>query len=351
MKIYSKHCTKQGAFLDAIPEDADDIYALYRIVEKGDVVKTTTSRSTLASDNKTKIRVTLLLEVEAETTSVDLAAGILFVKGKILSETKYTKVGTFHTLDVPTTQRLSIAKSFVDTSAFMMIEQVTAEPKAETAYLLMRKDSYAVVVSTMYTTKRAGTFLIGKSKSAKEKVINTLLSTIKDAVKLLVVVGEDKETLEALKKHPKFKTKTLSIKKPVTSENTFKGDAETLETISKAPEIIAQMGALKYGKEIIAANEFFAKEESSSKGTCTGQKEALLAAEHFLIKKLVVVDTVIRSHDPEERERVSAILILSKQTNAEVHILSQHTPSGEKIFTRGGVVAILSSPISIEDLA
>ncbi|KAI5191368.1 protein pelota [Nematocida sp. AWRm77] len=350
MRVFARKCNKQETFLDVTPEDIDDIYALYRVVEAKDKVKSYTSRTVLGDDTKAKSRVSLLLEIQVEDVSVDLAVGILFLKGKILNETKYTKVGSFHTLEIPVHQRVSITKEEASFSVIEMLRELTLENKAETAYVLCRKDTYAVVLSSQYTTKRVSTVPREKNKGGREKVVQQILRSVKDGVLLLVVIGEDKEFSELFKKAPHLKNKTLFIKKAVTAENTYKGDGETLDVILKMPDMLRQMAAMKYGKEVLATNEFFAKEEASLKGTSTGQKEVLCAAENYLIKKLILVDACVKSSDPKEREGIEHMVSLAKQCNAEVFILSQHTPSGEKVLLRGGVVAILSQPVLITDL-
>lgn len=350
MRVLARRCNKQETFLDVVPEDIDDIYALYRVVEVKDKVKSYTSRTVVGDDNKTKSRVSLLLEIQVEDTSVDLAAGILFIKGRILNETKYTKVGSFHTLDVPVHQRMSMTKELTSASVVEMLRELTLENKAETAYLLCRKDAYALVLSSQYTTKRAATVPKEKNRGGREKVVQQLLKSVKESVRLLIVIGEDKELVELFRKAPHLKNKILFVKKAVVTDNTYKGDSESLEALLGMPDVLRQMSAMKYGKELLAANEFFTRERASLKGTSTGQKEVLCAAENYLIKKLIAVDALIKSPSPEERERAAQIISLAKQSNAEIFILSQHTPTGEQIRLRGGVVALLTQPVLITDL-
>ncbi|KAI5184294.1 protein pelota [Nematocida homosporus] len=350
MKILSKSSTKQETFLDIIPEDIDDIYALYRVLEKKDRVKTTTSRSISADENKSKSRITLLLEVEVDHISVDLAVGILFIKGKILNETKYTKVGTFHTLDIPVHQRFSIVKENISAGTLTMLKDLTIENKAETAYLLCRKDTYALILSSQYTTKRIKTYPKEKNKGSKDKTIAQIVKEIKEGVKLFIIVSDDKDVPEHFKKIPELKGRIFFCKRPVVTENTYKGDSEAISALLKLPDVLKQISAQRYGKEILATTEFFNQEEKGTKGTTSGQKETLCAAENYLIKKLIIVDSVIKSEKPEEREIVAQIMGLAKQANAETFILSQHTPLGEKVLARGGVLSLLSQPVNIADL-
>ncbi|KAI5172792.1 protein pelota [Nematocida sp. LUAm3] len=354
MKILKKSILKASVYLEMIPEDIDDIYAMYRIVEPKDKVKSISSRSIPAETTKSKSRVSLLLEVLVESVTVDLDVGILFVKGKIMNETQHTKVGTYHTIDIPVNHRFSVEKQNISPITLSMLQELTQENKAESAYLLCRKDTYSLILSSKYVTKRVFTFPKEKSKVKKEKSFISLSAYIKESVKLLVVAGDDKEIQEieeTLKKIQNLKKILLFIKKPINSENSYKGDQETIKLLISLPNVLRQMSAARYGKEIIATNSFFLQEEKKEKGTCTGQKETLCAAEHFLIKQLILVDSVIKSSSPEERERIEKIISLTKQGNAEILVLSEHTPAGEQVLSRGGAVAILTHPnIDLEHL-
>lgn len=351
MKILKKGGTKYEVFLDVIPEDIDDIYALYRVIETGDKIKSVTTRSICTDDNKNKSRVSLILEICVENVSVDLNVGILFIKGKILNETKHTKVGTFHTIDIPVHQRIFLTKESITAGAVAMLSELTLENKADIGYVLCRKETYSLILSSIYTVKRIFSCAKEKKKTGKEKTVKQIAEKIKEGVKMLVVVGEDKEIVEILQKSlSSLKSSILFMKQMVISDNTSKGDSDTIAGILRQPDVLKRIESIKYRKEILAANEYLVKEEKSSKGISTGQKETLYAAENYLIKKLIVVDVSIKSASVEERETVSQIIDLAKRGNADVYILSQHTPLGETLLQRGGVASILSQPMRISDI-
>lgn len=349
MKIVERAFTKEEAQIGVVPEDIDDIYALYQMVERGDKIKSATTRNVSAEEGKAKARVCLVLEVQADGITVDLAVGILFVKGKILNETNHTKIGTFHTLEIPVHQKVCIRKAKIADEEIRALESLTLGNKAETLYVICRKEGYALVLSSEYTTKRIAAVQKEKKKGQVEKTVQEIAKHAKASVKLVIVIGDEALVADQMKKMQEFKNKILFVKKAFTSENTSAGDAEAIRSAIRLPEVEKQMCSMRYGKEIAAANEFFTKEEGSLKGTSTGQKEVQCAAENYLVKKLIVVDACVKSKRPEERVRISEVLALVRKTGAEIHVLSQYTPLGEKILQRGGIVAILTQPVLIAD--
>ncbi|KAI5147455.1 protein pelota [Nematocida ausubeli] len=347
MKIFKKSQTKCNVFLDILPEDIDDIYELYRIIDEKDIVKSMTQRSIPGEGGKAKIRVTLLLEVEVEKVTVDLAVGILFVKGKILNETEYTKTGTFHTLEIPVNQRMSLKKDYLSAAAIKMLEGLTLENKASMAYLICRKEGYSLLLATEYTMRRVP--LPEKVKS-KDKLFKNVLSHLKGNLTAFAIVGPEKEVDDYFKQQPQLKNLVVFIKKSVSSGNTHKGDMEEIDEIFKSPELLKKLKGAKKGNELLAQNNYYRLEDVGTKGIAMGVKEVTCACENYMVKTIIISDGLIKSESPAEREAAEEILKLSKQTNAEINIVSQYTNEGEKIKDRGGVVAILTQPICMSML-
>lgn len=345
MKIYKKDQTKCNVFLDILPEDIDDIYELYRIIDVNDTVKTLTHRSIPGDGGRAKGRVSLVLEVTVEKVTVDLCVGILFVKGQIMNETDYTKVGSFHTLEVGVNQRMSLRKDYLSAGSIKMLGDMTIENKASMGYLICRKEGYSLVLTTEYTTKR-----IPLVEKGKEKTFKKVLTHLKNNLTVFVVVGTDKDAEEYFKKQKDLNNKVVCIGKSVTSPHTHKGDCTEIETIYRTPELLRKLKGLKKGNEIFALCEYFMLENTNTHRTVLGIKETLCAAENYIVKVLIVTDCAVKSDSPETRKEIEEIINLVKKGNSEIHIVSQYTSDGEKIKNRGGVVAILSQPTDIASL-
>jgi protein pelota len=152
MKIVSRHIERDGSgSVSLIPEEDEDMYHLYNLVEPHDrvrapAVRRVQSESSTGSIESHRVRVTLTIEV-AKTTfdatgsnapldpaqatdgistpSVDSSAGALGgggggegatlqVAGRVVSENKHVKMGAFHTLDLECNRQVTIIKDSWD---------------------------------------------------------------------------------------------------------------------------------------------------------------------------------------------------------------------------------------------
>lgn len=345
MKVLSERLAKTSAFLDVIPEDQDDIYALYQVIMPGTKVKTVSSRSVSVGQCKKKERVSLLLEISVEVVSVDLEASMLFLKGTILNQNKYTKTGAYHTLEVLPSQRISITMDKLEPAVSHMLPKLAQKEKAETAYIIARKNTYAFLLSSSFFLKRIKSIPREKNKEPSKKAVQEILQEIKAGVKLLISIGDTSALADALKGEKgksSLKCPVLHIPQCVLTENTKKGDRAVVVSVCSTEEVKKRIENMKYNKEIVAAAEYLEVEKKNILRTVSGITRTLEAAENYLLKKVIVVDSLLKSTDPKEREAISRILELSRETRAESFILSQFSPLGEQIFIRGGIAAVIN---------
>jgi protein pelota len=152
MKIVSRHIERDGSgSVSLIPEEDEDMYHLYNLVEPHDrvrapAVRRVQSESSTGSIESHRVRVTLTIEVSkttfdatgsnapldpaqamdgSSTPSVDPSAGALGgggggegatlqVAGRVVSENKHVKMGAFHTLDLECNRQVTIIKDSWD---------------------------------------------------------------------------------------------------------------------------------------------------------------------------------------------------------------------------------------------
>lgn len=345
MKVFAEQRGKTSAFLDVLPEDQDDIYALYQVIMPGAKVKAQSSRSISVGQSQKKERVSLLLEICVEIVSVDLEASLLFMKGTILNQNKYTRTGAYHTLEISPSQRLTIAMEKLDPEVSHMFSKLAQREKAETAYIIARKNTYAFLLSSSFFLKRIKSVPREKSKEPSKKAVQEILREIKEGVRLLISIGDTPAFANALKGEKGktgLKCPVLHISQVVAAEDTTKGDRAVVVSACSTEEVKRKIENMKYNKEIVAAAEYLEMEKKNTLRTVSGVPRTLEAAENYLLKKVVVIDSLLKSADPEERAAVSRILGLSREARAESFILSQFSPLGEQILIRGGIAAVIN---------
>lgn len=350
----SKH-GKERSLMELTAEDPDDIYALYSLVEEHDIVKSLTTRGVPGEEGKSKTRMSMVLEIEVKSTSVDLEAGILFVHGYILTDTKYAKMGSTHTIEVCCGHRFTLSKvSWTVLSEKTLKKLSKIENKADLMFVICREESYSVVLASPYLTRRIRTIrkeakARGKKGQAPEKAIAEMAALITDSVKLCVVAGEN---AEAVQKQVQAKSSRLPSRMwatPVTSTpNTPRGDREAIDSIVNNPRTWKILEGVRYAKEILASREFFELEGSDPQMVCNGLQQVQAAVDSFLVKKLIVVDSTLKSTNPETRKQLADLSKDAERQGGAVFVLSENNFLGKGISDRGGVVAILSHPVDAE---
>lgn len=95
------------------PEEPEDMWFTYNLIREGDLLRASalrrvTTESATGSTSSTRVHINLLISVTA--LDFDTQAAQLHVSGRILEETKYTKVGQFHTLDLELNRNFTLEK-------------------------------------------------------------------------------------------------------------------------------------------------------------------------------------------------------------------------------------------------
>ena len=96
-----------------LPEDPEDMWYAYNLIRPTDLlrasaVRRVTTESTTGSTSSTRVHINLLIAVEK--LDFDTQSSQLHVSGRIVEETKYTKVGQWHTLDLELNRNFTLEK-------------------------------------------------------------------------------------------------------------------------------------------------------------------------------------------------------------------------------------------------
>lgn len=95
------------------PEDPEDMWFTYNLLRPTDLLRASalrriTTESFTGSTSSTRIHINLLISVEK--LDFDTQSSALHVSGRIAEETKYTKVGQYHTLDLELNRNFTVEK-------------------------------------------------------------------------------------------------------------------------------------------------------------------------------------------------------------------------------------------------
>ena len=126
----SKHALNKNyeGTIHFTPDDADDIWTLYNLIEVGDRVESPTSRKVVVGESgssDTHKRITLVLAVDVEKSEVDLHNGILRVNGKNVKENQWVKLGSYHTIEIEVGNWVKIWKAKWDRLSLQLVKNAS----------------------------------------------------------------------------------------------------------------------------------------------------------------------------------------------------------------------------------
>ena len=108
-----------------IPEESEDMWHIYNLLQKGDNLRATTFRkvtveSATGTTGSNRVRTTLTISIE--TIDYDNQGCVVRVKGRNIVENEYVKMGQYHTLDIELNRKFTLIKPYWDSIALERLE-------------------------------------------------------------------------------------------------------------------------------------------------------------------------------------------------------------------------------------
>ncbi|XP_071000678.1 protein pelota homolog isoform X2 [Oncorhynchus clarkii lewisi] len=113
-----------------MPEEAEDMWHTYNLLQIGDSLMASTIRkvqteSSTGSVGSSRVRTTLCLCVD--TIDFDSQACQLRVKGTNIQENQYVKMGAYHTIELELNRKFTLAKKIWDSVVLDRIGECVLE--------------------------------------------------------------------------------------------------------------------------------------------------------------------------------------------------------------------------------
>ena len=142
-----------------IPEEAEDMWHVYNLIEANDSIRASTIRkvtveSATGTTGSSRIRTTLTIKVES--TDYDTQASLVRVKGRNIEENQYVKMNQYHTLDLELNRKFTLFKSYWDSIALDRLELACdSSQRADLAAVIMHLGlaNICLVTSSMTINK------------------------------------------------------------------------------------------------------------------------------------------------------------------------------------------------------
>ena len=316
MRILKRVIDHHGlGFVRLSAEAPDDMYHLYNLVLKEDMVEASTVRN-VTRESKTgsveKNRVRIWLKIAVERVEFDAEQCSLRVMGRNTEENEHVKLGQYHTITLELTHQFVVHKERWD-SVFLDRLDDAADPgsKAELAAIVMQEWLAHVCLVTPFMTQTRARIerKMPKKKDGGDKydkAIQSFFRDIYEAVKKyinfdiikLVLCGspgflkDDFYTYMENVATRQDDAAFLKQKSKFLRSHASSGHKKAIDEMLGNPEIQGQMEDIKAAKEVRALHRFHKMMSDDEDRAVYGFRETLAADEHLAIDELLVTDKV-----------------------------------------------------------
>jgi protein pelota len=329
-----------------VPENLDDIWHLYNIIQEGDLVRAVTFR-TSEDEKADKLRAKkaekkkMKLGIRVEKVTFHEFSNRLRVQGVI--EEGPQDLGSYHTfnVDAEEMQPLSIIKEQWQGHQLQRIDEAVLQ-RTQPMLVFVCLDDDAATVAMLF---QSGVQLVaeidahrsGKMYASKETTqeyygeILSVIKTVKKSDSPLVVIGPG-FTREHLMRAGKEKEPALfeNCLTHATANSGMNGVHEALK-VGIVEQITKEN---RVSKETQAIEKLF--EEIKKDGRVTyGLNEVEDALSRGAAEKLLISDVMVRSKNGEH------LLELARKTHSDFIIINTMHEAGKKFEGIGGVAALL----------
>ncbi|HID18985.1 TPA: mRNA surveillance protein pelota [Candidatus Bathyarchaeota archaeon] len=333
-------------------ENPDDLWHLYNVISPGDLVYARTSRELKGRGEATRPgqsrRVSMTLGVRVK--GVEFGGRGLRILGVVIEgPERYDGIlGSHHTLNIPVNSVLRLVKEEwpeYQVKRLRRASEISGKPVVIVA--LDDEEACIALVGSFRMDVRFehGVRLPGKRKperrgEALKKYFSELLQALQEVlreVKAPVAVVGPGFIKEEFSKYAAEKLKEVSLQTFTVSSGGLSGVREAVRS-----GILLRFARESRLLEESKLVEEFLAELASDRGLATYGLEAVeKAARYGAVKRLLVVDRLLREAEVKERRKIEEVIKLVENKGGKITILAGGHEGGEKIMGFGGITAIL----------
>ncbi|CCK73423.1 uncharacterized protein NDAI_0G04380 [Naumovozyma dairenensis CBS 421] len=364
---------KAPTVITLVPENKEDLFTVYQIVDKDDEVifkKLFTSKNEDAKKNNTDL---VNLKLKILSNEFDMRDEYLRYKGiTVIDQTGVANIdipiGKFLSFNIVYTHPITIYKHHFNKYAEKLLKEACAEEnKSDTAAVVLQEGISHVCLLTSSSTimKQKIEFTMPKKKSAT------------DIAKFDVKTESFyKATYEAMKKNfdfdelkmiilcsPGFYAKTLLEKVLKYAEeeqnnsildnqmiffvaHCSTGYLQGISEVLKNPEYASKLEDTKFSKFAVIMDGFLKHLDDDDDRAWYGRREIFRACSMNAIETLLITDTKLRSDNIATREKYLDLLDDVEKDGGKVAIFSTLHTTGEELDRLSGLACILKYPIA-----
>lgn len=376
MKLINQSFEKDSSgYTTVVPQDKEDLWLLYNLIQKNDEVKIQTFRNISkktgnsaagGKDKGKQERKLLTLKIMIEDVEYNPSDELMRLRGKTTEPNEFVPVQSYHTGEVQLNKPVSIYKSDWDEINYNIVVQACAiESKAEIgavvfeegiAHLCLITDNMTVMKSKIEKSipkKRRGDNTNHEKGLNKfyEMIITTMLRNF-DIEKLKVIILTSPGFLASslLEQINAFAQKNddknlFKNKFKFLVAHSSTGYLQGLQECLQDPSVQRQLSDTKFTKEVKVFEEFEKSLNDDNDKAWYGVEECEKAIDLGAVKYLLITDSLFRNDDIQTRKFFIDLTDRVKQTNGEVLIFSTLHESGKQLEALTGIAVLLNYPV------
>lgn len=347
-----------GGTINIVPEEPDDMWLLYNLISKGDVIVADTTRKTAFG------RVRLTLEIKITAIDYDKVGSVIRVAGRNLVHNEHVDAGAFHTIEIERNKPFDLKKKVWDSDAIEELRSYGNAAKADLAVLLIQD-----VSAELYSIGKIATTLcanieapsktnLNKNRAAKSKsqsksnkfFENILTEFVKHVnfnfVSLVIIASpvgtEFRQYLLAESRRQKLQQIEENKERVVVVNASGKA---TLKAVLHEPEVMKLIRGKNGAVEITAWKDLCDMLSNDSSRACYGSKSVEKANELMAIDTLFISDELYRSANHGSRHKYTDLVKSVKKAGGKALVYSHNHVMGEQLGQLTGIAAILRFPL------
>ena len=353
MKILHRDL-KRGT-VKVLPESLDDLWHLFNLVSRGDRVLAKTTRDIRVTEGGQPAegrRVPMFLGVQVEKVNFQRETNRLRVTGVVFeAPEKYGIQGAYHTINVLIDRPVTIQKEEWLNHELERLRLASEEkaPPIIVAAIDDRECSIALLRHSGFDIKaemRArlpGKVDLERREEAKASFFRSCTDFLRriwaENQTMIAIVGPG-YMKEEFAKHLMQKVPELS--KSVTSvASTSSGGVAGLYEALRSGVLANVTKKIRAIEETRTVEEVFSRLGMGSGNVSYGLEDVVKAAEYGAVDVVLVSDSTLGAASDEERRRIENLMKEIERKKGRIMIISTSHEAGEKLFSLGGVAALL----------
>ena len=341
-----------------LPEDLDDLWVLYVVVEPGDLVKARTRRERRVEGAKSRgKRVSVSLAVQVEKKALDILMGRLRLLGTIREAPSEfeDEIGKHHTLNIKPGLPIELRKERWAQYQVRMLKRACSPKPKPLIVACLDDEEYCVALVSMRDVEvlAEGRNTLAKSTDApsREEALRPFLMEALSALKSsweahrkpVAVIGPslERDLLMGLlrSREPELAKAVVSVRAVTT------GGISGIYEALRAGILAKALSKARITRESEAIRELLARLGKGDERVAYGFPDVKKACSYGAVETLLVADSVLRDADEATRMELERLMMKVEEKGGKVMIIGSSHEAGKNLLSLGGLAALLRFPI------